>query len=143
MSEGRERYRTNQPSLGEVLAEQEGDVAVITIKEVKDQTFTDANKKSRVAMVILSEEYPDNPYFPSAGRNGAIDRLFDKLGDDQTAWVGEKIPLTRVHGVYNPSTQTTSDKFHVAALDEWDEILKEHEASLKSRRQPPKSGGRK
>lgn len=128
---GRDRYRSSKPSLSDVLAETDADAVVVTIKEVKDQTFAgDAPGKDRLALVIVTDEYPENGWFPNAGRGGSVDRLYDKLGDDQAAWIGERLPLVRVRDVYNPQTGNRSDKFHAAKVEadakgvvEWDDIL--------------------
>ena len=136
--EGREKYRSSVPSLSEVLANQKGvDAAVVTISETKDQLFKD-QRGDRVALVILTEEYPNNPYFPSTGRGGGVDRLYAKLGDDQARWRGERIPLVRVRDVFNPTTGTKADKFHVAPEDEWDDILAEFAKAERSRTKAPK-----
>lgn len=135
-------YRTSQPSLGDVLAAQRGvNAAVVTIKEVTEQKFPPRQEggKERLALVIRTEEYPDNAYFPSAGKGGPIDRLFDRLGDDTDRWAGEKIPLVRVRDVTNPSTGTKADKFHVPPTDEWDDILEQFAPKAKGKGR----GGRK
>lgn len=138
MSSGRDKYRTSLPSLSDVLAEQKGvDTAVVTIAAVKDQQFTDAQRGPRLALVIVTEEYPDNAYFPSTGKGGGVDRLYDKLGENQARWVGERIALVRVPDVFNPSTGTKSDKFHVAPVEEWDDILADFEKA--TRRTPARA----
>lgn len=153
----RDKYRTNKPSLSDVLAETEHDVVVVTIQETKDQTFTgDEPGKDRVALVIITEEYPEAAWFPNAGRGGSIDRMYDKLGENQAKWIGERIPLVRVRDVWNPSTKTRSDKFHAAATTpdkkgnvEWDDILAEADGKARPRARAvaaPKAkarGGRK
>lgn len=133
-----DEYRTSKPSLGDVLAATKADTAVVTIKEVKDQKFTDPTRGERLALVIVTEEYPDNPFFPNSGRGGSVDTLFDSLGDDQAAWVGERVPLVRVRDVYNPTTKTRADKFHVAPADEWDAIFKDFDRAQRAGRAHPK-----
>lgn len=142
MSEGREKYRNTVPSLSDVLAKSDADTAVVTIVDTKDQVFNDKARGDRVALVVMVEEYPDNPYFPSTGKGGGVDRLYDALGDDQGKWKGERVALVRVKDVFNPSTGQRSDKFHVAPAGEWDSIFKEYDRATRSSR-PAAKGGRR
>lgn len=143
MSTGRDKYRNTVPSLSDVLAATDADAMVVTVAATKDQTFNDAKRGDRVALVIVTDEYPDNPYFPSTGKGGGVDRLYDQLGDDQAKWVGERIALIRVRDVFNPSTGTKSDKFHVAPVEEWADIFRDFDKAQRGVRKPaPKGRGR-
>lgn len=136
---GAEKYRTSVPSLSEVLVDSDSDAAVVTIKETKDTTFSGSGgRPDRLVLVIISDEYPENPYFPSTGKGGGVDRLYAKLGENQKTWPGERIALVRVRDVFNPTTKEHADKFHVAPPDEWDDIFAAFDKSArKTRRVTP------
>lgn len=100
-------------SLSEVLASMTGlQRIVVTVTGTSDKEFEDGPKK-RLALQVWVKEYPRNPYYPSPGKGGGIDRLYAALGNDQAAWIGKTITLVRVRNQYEPHTKKRADKFHV------------------------------
>lgn len=104
-------------------------VAVLTIKEAD----TSIEVEGRRAAVLTFEDVPPDDagleYVLWLNATG-IGTLVDRLGDDDSDWKGEKIPLVKVN-VRNPRTQKFVEKYAVADGDDWDDLLKEFAARAK------------
>lgn len=106
-------------SLSQYLAEQPGDAAVVTIKSVDEEEVTKSAGRKRKALVITTQEYPDNKWTVNAGSTAV---LFARLGNDLDKWIGATVPLVRVT-VNNPTSGDPEEKFHAAPVEEWDDLL--------------------
>ena len=100
----------------EVLGSPE--MAVLTIQEARTGIETGDGRK---AALLVFEEYPDHAYW--LNKTG-ISTLVERLGEDDIDWIGQKVPLTRVHAS-NPTTGGSVVTFHVAPLPEWEKLLAE------------------
>ncbi len=92
------------------------DVAVLTIHEARTGLPTESGRKA--AFVVFAET-PDYNYW--LNKTG-IAALVERLGDDDANWPGQKVPLLQVR-VTNPQTGQPTWKFHVAAPEDWDDLL--------------------
>ena len=89
--------------------------AVLTVQEARTGIETSGGRK---AALLVFEEYPDHAYW--LNKTG-ISTLVERLGSDDSEWVGQRVPLVRVHAS-NPTTGESVETYHVAPLVEWDEL---------------------
>ena len=89
--------------------------AVLTILEARTGIETGDGRK---AALLVFEEYPDHAYW--LNKTG-ISTLVEQIGGDDSDWIGQRVPLIRVH-TSNPTTGNPVVTFHVAPLAEWDEL---------------------
>ena len=101
----------------EVLGSPE--TAVLTVQEARTGIET---VDGRRAALLVFEEQPDHVYW--LNKTG-ISTLVERLGGDDSDWIGRQVPLIRVQAS-NPSTGGSVVTFHVAPLTEWDELLVEN-----------------
>jgi hypothetical protein len=87
-----------------------------TVEKVEEVEVPDnRTNEPRKALAITFAEFRDNPYWPNGTSIGI---LCDVLGNDETKWVGKKIPLEKVR-TNNPTTGQKMDGLWVMDKDEW------------------------
>lgn len=97
---------------------QNAEVAVLTVKEVDTNISTSLNRRSSA---VVFEEVPNRFMWLDAGGEHA---MVAHLGDEDTDWVGQPVPVVKVTRV-NPQTDRPVTKYVVADADDWKEILKQ------------------
>ena len=103
----------------EVLGNPE--MVVLIIEEARTGIETGDGRK---AAFLVFEEYPDHAYW--LNKRG-VTALVARFGGDDSEWIGESVPLVRVH-TSNPTTCDPVVAFHVAPPREWDDILGDPDA---------------
>jgi len=93
--------------------------AVLAIQEARTGIET---VDGRTAAYLVFEEYPDHAYW--LNKTG-ISTLVERLGGDDSDWIGQRVPLLRMN-TSNPATGSSVVAFRVAPLREWDELLAEN-----------------
>jgi hypothetical protein len=89
-----------------------------TVEKVEEVEVQDnRTNEPRKALAVTFAEFRDNPYWPNGTSIGI---LVDALGEDETKWIGKKIPLEKVKTT-NPSTGGKMDGLWVMDLTEWPE----------------------
>lgn len=113
MTIDRSRFSNRRPTLDP--DDIPGDKAVLTIGSVEEVELNDRN-----ALVLEFKEFPGRAHWLNATQ---IDALIEQLGNEETAWVGKRIPVEKVK-VKNPRTNEKVIKVYVCDPDDWEDVLK-------------------
>ncbi len=105
------------------------DATVITVAECR----SGVKVQDRLAYGIVSEEYPDHIWWAN---KTSLDRIIERLGDDDDEWIGEAIPLVKVRTQDPSRGGATVVKYWAAGEDDWDDILKESGRARTRARRP-------
>ena len=97
------------------------------------------NKKYEPAVVLRFSEFPNRIYWVN---NVGVNILADEYGDEETGWVGKKVPLVVRENVRNKQTRGTQDMLWVANRDDWDNLFAEDEAARTRKSVPPRAAAR-
>lgn len=82
--------------------------------------------KFEPAVVLRFKEFPNRIYWLNTI---GVNILADEFGDEESDWVGRRVPLIVRENVRNPSKASNSDMLWVANRDEWDAIFARDEAA--------------
>lgn len=106
-----------------------GKFAILTISEVVQIDARRPNRRRdepefETAIVLAFKEFPNRIYWLN---KMSVNILCDVYGDDETKWIGERVPLVVKEKVKNPGTQTYDDMLWVANADEWEKLFADEE----------------
>ena len=96
---------------------------VLRVSDARQVDIPDKEQESgfRRSIVVNFEEFPDHAYWPN---NTGVLSLVEMLGDEETQWKGERVPLILANTT-NPQTGRPTKSVWVAAPEDWDDILGE------------------
>lgn len=82
--------------------------------------------KYEPALVLAFKEFPHNIMWLN---KMGVNILCDVYGEEETEWVGKRIPITVKEGVKNPTEGWKVDTLWVAEPDEWQRLFDEDAAT--------------
>lgn len=98
-----------------------GDATVLTVAVVEQTQFREKPgdpPKNKVAITFA--EFPEQTYFVNVT---GLRNLCDKLGNDETKWIGARVPLVKTQAPDPRTPGRTVTSLWVASLREWDQIV--------------------
>jgi hypothetical protein len=115
------------------------------VLEISDAVQVDARRgedprtgkpRYEPAIVLRFKEFPNRIYWLNTI---GVNILADQYGDEETEWVGKKVPLKVQENVRNPSAGGTADMIWVANSDEWDTLFAQADELAKKKSAPPRA----
>lgn len=107
--------------------------AKFAVLEITDAVQVDArrgeNKRTgepvyEPAVALAYKEFPRNIHWLN---KMGVNILCDVFGDDESQWVGNKVPVVVQENVTNPTEGGASDMLWIANADEWEKLFAEDE----------------
>lgn len=106
--------------------------------EISDAVIVDARRGEdrrgqpvyEPAVVLRYKEIPQRVHWLN---KAGVNILADVFGDDETAWVGERIPIVVKEDIKNPTTGGRNDMVWVANSDEWPRLFEEYDKAIATR----------
>ena len=107
--------------------------------EITDAVIVDArrgeNKRTgevvwEPAVVLRYKEIPSRVHWLN---KAGVNILCDVFGEDETAWLGERVPIIVKEDVKNPTSGGKQDMVWIANADEWPRLFEEWDKALATR----------
>jgi hypothetical protein len=93
---------------------------IFTIKEVEENEFPDEEAEdedaTRKQVSVVFREYPEQTWYVSRGDTVT---LIDLFGDDESQWIGKKLPLVKKAWTYKRKKGVS---LRLAELEDWRDI---------------------
>jgi hypothetical protein len=113
--------------------------AKFAILEITDAVQVDArrgedrygNPKYEPAIVLRFKEFANRIYWVNTI---GVNILLEEFGDEESQWVGKRVPLRVQENVRNPSQGGRQDMLWIPNKDEWDELFKEWDDALAAKK---------
>jgi len=100
------------------------DAVIVDAKRGEDRKTGDV--KYEPAVVLRFQEFPNRIYWVN---KMGVNILCDVYGEEEQAWIGERVPLQVAEDVKNPTENTRNDMLWVANADEWPRLFDEDETA--------------
>lgn len=105
--------------------------AKFAVVEIADAVIVDARRdddkttgepKYEPALVLRYKEFPTRVHWLN---KAGVNILCDVFGEEESAWVGNRIPIQVKEGVKNPKKNQKQDMVWIANADEWERLFAE------------------